>query len=61
LKNADHINKEAAILIRDSEKFIIENKILRREIEDLRKIIFKKKRKKKRGQILNFYKDEIED
>jgi hypothetical protein len=57
LKNADHINKEAAILIRDDEKFTAKNKILRIEIEDLRKVIFDKKRKRMRGKVLNFYKE----
>jgi regulator of replication initiation timing len=62
LKNIDYINKEAAILIRDNKKFAIENKILRKEVEDLRKAIFKKKRKRKREKALNFYKkDEMED
>jgi hypothetical protein len=62
LKNADYMNKEAAILIRDSEKFAAKNKILRKEIEDLRKAIFEEKRKKKRRKILNFYKEgEMED
>jgi hypothetical protein len=62
LKNADHINKEAVILIRDNEKLTAENKILRKEVEDLREAIFEKKRKRKRGKALNFYKeDEMED
>jgi hypothetical protein len=62
LKIADHINKETTILIRGSERFTAENKIFRREIEDLRKAIFKKKRKGKRRKILNFHKkDEIEN
>jgi hypothetical protein len=62
LKNADYINKEAAILMRGDEKFAIENKILRRKIENLRKTIFEEKRKRKRGEILNFHKEgEIED
>jgi hypothetical protein len=62
LKNADHINKKAAILMRNDEKFIAENKILRKEIEDLRKAIFEEKRKRKRGKVLNFYEeDEMED
>jgi hypothetical protein len=62
LKNADHINKKAAILMRGGEKFIAENKIFRKEVENLRKVIFKKKRKRKREKVLNFYKeDEIED
>jgi hypothetical protein len=61
LKNADYVNKEAAILIRDGEKFAAENKIPRREIEGLRKANFEEKRKKKRGKALNFYKeDEME-
>jgi hypothetical protein len=62
LKNADHINKKAAILMRDGEKFAIKNKILRKEVEDLRETIFEKKRKKKRGKVLNYYKkDEMEN
>jgi hypothetical protein len=62
LKNANYINKEAAILIRNDEKFTAENKIFRKEVEDLREIIFEKKRKKKREKVLNFYKeDEMEN
>jgi hypothetical protein len=62
LQNKDHINNEAAILARENKKFIAENKILRRKIKDLRKTIFEKKRKRKRGKALNFYeKNEIED
>jgi hypothetical protein len=62
LKNADHINKEAAILMRGNEKLAAENKIFRRKIEGLREAIFEKKRKKKRGKVLNFYKkDEMEN
>jgi hypothetical protein len=62
LKNTDHINKEAPILIREGERLTAENKILRREVEDLRKTIFEKKRKRKRKKVLNFHKkDEIED
>jgi hypothetical protein len=56
LKNADHINKEAAILIRGGERLTAENKILRREVEGLREAIFEKKRKRKRGKVLNFHK-----
>jgi hypothetical protein len=62
LKNADYINKETAILIRGNEKFAAENKILRKEVKDLRKIIFEEKYKRKRGKALNFYEeDKIED
>jgi hypothetical protein len=62
LKNADYINKKAAILIRGGERFAAENKILRREIEGLREAIFEEKRKRKRGKALNFHeKDEMED
>jgi hypothetical protein len=62
LKNADHINKEIAILMRDDEKLAAENIILRKEIKGLRKAIFEEKRKKKRGKALNFYKEgEMED
>jgi hypothetical protein len=56
LKNIDHINKEIAILIRDSKKFTAKNKIFRKKIEDLRKIIFEEKHKRKREKTLNFYK-----
>jgi hypothetical protein len=62
LKNTDHINKEAAILMRNGEKLTAENKILRKEIEGLREAIFEEKRKRKRGKTLNFYDEgEIED
>jgi hypothetical protein len=62
LKNTDYINKEIAILMRDGEKFAAENKIFRREIEDLREAIFEEKRKRKRGKVLNFHKkNEMED
>jgi hypothetical protein len=62
LKNADHINKEIAVLMREGERFTAENKIFRKEIEDLREVIFEKKRKKKRGKVLNFYEEgEMED
>jgi hypothetical protein len=48
--------------MRNGEKFITENKILRKEVEDLRKAIFKEKCKRKREKALNFYKeDEMED
>jgi hypothetical protein len=61
LKNADYVNKEAAILIRGNEKLATKNKILRKEVEDLRETIFEEKRKRKRGKALNFYKeDEME-
>jgi hypothetical protein len=62
LQTENHINNEAAILAREDKKLTAENKILRREIEDLRKAIFEEKRKRKRGKALNFYKeDEMED
>jgi hypothetical protein len=61
LKNANYINKEVVILMREGERFIAENKILRREVEDLREVIFKKKSKRKRGKVLNFYEGEMED
>jgi hypothetical protein len=62
LKNTDHINKEAAVLIRKDKKFTAENKILRRKIKNLRKTIFEEKRKRKRGKALNFHeKGEMED
>jgi hypothetical protein len=53
----DHIDNEAAILVRAGEKLAAENKILRIENEGLRGAIFEKKRKKKRGKSLNFYKE----
>jgi hypothetical protein len=52
-----HVNNKAAILVRVGEKFASENKILRQENKNLRNIIFEKKRKKKRGKTLNFYKE----
>jgi hypothetical protein len=62
LETADHINKETAILIWGGEKFVTENEIFRREIEDLREVIFEEKCKRKRRKALNFYKeDEIDD
>jgi hypothetical protein len=62
LKNADYINKEAAILMRDNVKFAAENKIFRKEIEDLRDAIFEENRKRKRGKAMNFYEEgEMED
>jgi regulator of replication initiation timing len=51
----NHINNEAAILIRAGEKLTTENKILRIENEDLRGAIFEEKYKKKRNKSLNFY------
>jgi cell division protein FtsB len=57
-----YIDKDAAILAREGEKLAAENKILCKEIEDLREVIFEEKRKRKRGKALNFYEeDEIED
>jgi hypothetical protein len=48
--------------MRDNEKFAAENKIFRKEIEDLREAIFEEKRKRKREKVLNFYKEgEMED
>jgi hypothetical protein len=62
LKNADYINKEAAVLIRRGERLTAENKIFRREVEGLREIIFEEKRKRKRRKVLNFHKKgEMED
>ena len=57
LKNAGHVNKEAAILMRGGEKLAAENKILRKEVEGLREVIFEEKRKRKRGKALNFYEE----
>jgi hypothetical protein len=56
LKTADYINKKVTILIRKDEKLTAENKILRKEIKNLRKAIFKEKRKRKRRKALNFHK-----
>ena len=48
--------------MREDERLAAENKILRKEIENLREAIFEEKRKRKRRKILNFYKkDEIKD
>jgi hypothetical protein len=52
-----HVNNKAAILVRAGEKLASENKILRIENESLRGAIFKKKRKRKRGKALDFYKE----
>ena len=51
-----HVDNKAAILVRAGEKLTSENKILRIENENLRGAIFKKKRKRKRGKVLNFHK-----
>jgi hypothetical protein len=62
LQTENYINNETAILAREDEKFTAENKILRKEIKDLRNIIFEEKCKRKREKVLNFYeKDEIKD
>jgi len=42
-----YVDNEAAVLIHAGEKLAAENKILRKENEGLRDIIFKEKRKKK--------------
>jgi hypothetical protein len=52
-----HVNNKTAILVRAGEKLASENKILRQENESLRSAIFEKKRKRKRGKALNFYKE----
>ena len=52
-----HINNKTAILVRAGEKLTSENKILRIENEGLRGAIFEEKRKRKRGKVLNFYKE----
>jgi hypothetical protein len=57
----DHINNETAILIRAREKLAAENKILRKKNEDLRNIIFEKKRKRKRDKFFNFYKKDKQE
>jgi hypothetical protein len=51
-----YVDNKAAILVRAGEKFVFKNKILRIKNEDLRDAIFEKKRKRKRGKVLNFYK-----
>ena len=51
-----YINNKTAILVRAGEKLASENKILRIENEGLRGVIFKEKRKRKRGKTLDFYK-----
>jgi hypothetical protein len=56
LKNINYINKKAAVLMREDKKFTTKNKIFRKEIKNLRKIIFEEKCKRKRGKVLNFYK-----
>jgi cell division protein FtsB len=61
LQTESYIHNEAAILAREDKKLTAENKILNREIENLRETIFKEKRKRKRRKALNFYKeDEME-
>ena len=52
-----YVDNKAAILVRAGKKLASENKILRIENEGLRDAIFKKKRKRKRGKTLNFYKE----
>jgi hypothetical protein len=52
----NHINNEAAILVRAGEKLAAENKILRKKTENLRNAIFEEKCKRKRSKSLNFYK-----
>src|SRR5271156_5150668 len=51
-----YVDNKTAILVRAGEKLVSENKILRIENEDLRDAIFEKKRKRKRGKALDFYK-----
>ena len=50
-----YVDNDAAVLVRAGEKLAAENKILRRENKDLRGTIFKEKRKRERGKVLNFY------
>ncbi len=52
----DHINNEAAVLIRADKKLTVKNKILRKENKGIRDTIFKEKRKRKRKKTFNFYK-----
>jgi hypothetical protein len=56
-----HVNNKVVILVRAGEKLAFENKILRKENEDLRGAIFEEKRKRKRGKALDFYKGEQAD
>jgi hypothetical protein len=51
-----HVNNKTAILVRAGKKLATENKILRQENQGLRGAIFEKKRKRKRGKALDFYK-----
>ncbi len=43
----NHISKETAVLVHAGKKFIVKNKIFRKENKGLRDIIFKEKRKRK--------------
>src|SRR6266536_765187 len=55
LHTENHIDNDAAVLVRAGEKLAAENKILRRKNKGLRGAIFKEKRKRKRKKTLNFY------
>ena len=50
-----YVDNEVAVLVRAGEKLVAENKILRKENEGLRGVIFEEKRKRKREKTLNFY------
>jgi len=49
-----YVDNKATILVRAGEKLVVKNKRFRKENEGLRVVIFKKKRKRKRGKALNF-------
>ncbi len=51
-----YTNNQTAVLVRADKKFIIKNKLLRKENEGLRGTIFEEKRKRKREKTFNFYK-----
>jgi len=50
-----YVNNEAAVLVRAGKKFVVKNKIFRKENEGLRDTIFEEKRKRKRKKTFNFY------
>ena len=61
MRTEGHVDNKAAVLVRAGETLAIDNKLLRKENEGLRKAVFKEKRKRKRGKAMNFYdKDEQE-
>ena len=52
-----YVDNETAVLVRAGEKLVVENKVLRKKNEGLRGVIFKEKRKRKRGKTFNFYEE----